>query len=101
MARDLIRDTDVNITTEGRPYLGAPLGSQQYVEGFIRSKLNLWKKAILSLTDIASSQPHAAYAAFTRGLSNLWLFLYRTILNAYYLLEFHPTIWNIIYMVFQ
>ena len=41
MARDLFKDTDVNITTEGKPYLGAPLGSQQYVEEFIWSKLNV------------------------------------------------------------
>ena len=33
------------------------------------------------------SQPHTAYAAFTHGLSNLWLFLCKTILNAHHLLE--------------
>ena len=47
------------------------LALQQYVEGFVWSKLDMWKKAILSLIDIASSQPHAAYACFMYCLLNL------------------------------
>ena len=47
----------------------------------------MWKKAILSLIGIASSQPHAAHVAFVHGLSNLWLLLCRTTPNACHLLE--------------
>lgn len=33
----------------------------------------------MSLSEIAVSQPHAAYAAFTHGLSHRWLYLVRTV----------------------
>ena len=32
VARDLFGDTVVNITSEGHPYLGAPLGTDDYVQ---------------------------------------------------------------------
>ena len=87
VARDLFKGTEVNVITEGRPYLGAPLGTSQYIEGFVQAKVDTWRTVILSLTEIASSQPHTAYSAFTHGLSNLWLFLCRTTPNIHHLLE--------------
>ena len=87
VARDLFSATNVQITTAGRPYLGAPLGSDQYIIEFIQSKADLWKSIVLSLSEIASSQPHAAYSAFTRGVSHLWEFLCRTTPNIAHLLE--------------
>ena len=41
-----------------------------------------------SLSNIASIQPHVAYAATTHGLTNKWSFLQRTVLNIGDL--FHP-----------
>ena len=32
-----------------------------------------------TISSLATTQPHAAYAAFTRGLANKWTFLARTI----------------------
>ena len=85
MGRDLFNATEVNVTTEGRPYLSAPLGTLQYSEGFVEAKVDTWRTVILSLTETASSQPHAAYSAFTHGLSNLWFFLRRTTPNIHHL----------------
>ena len=77
VARELFGDTNVHITTAGHPYLGAPLGSDQYVTEFIQSKVDFWKSIVLALSEIASSQPHVAYSAFTCGVSHLWEFLCR------------------------
>ena len=49
VARDLFSDTNVHITTAGRPYLDAPLGSDQYVTEFIQSKVDKWKSIVLVL----------------------------------------------------
>ena len=38
-----------------------------------------WTKEIEHLAKVAVSQPHAAYAAFTHGLSSRWTYLLRTI----------------------
>ena len=73
MATDPFDGTEVNVTTKGRPYLGAPLGTSQYIEGFVQAKVDTCRQrtVILSLNEIATSQPHVVYSAFTHGLSNL------------------------------
>ena len=71
----LFKDAGIKITSQGRPYLGSPLGSHDYIEDFIASKISLWTTAIDNLTEVAKSQPHVAYAAYTHGLSSIWSFV--------------------------
>ena len=59
--------------------MGAALGSRSFTEEYVTSKVNSWVKEIEKLTTFASSQPHAAYAAFTHGLSGKWTHLARTV----------------------
>ena len=73
-AQSLFRDTNIHITSEGRPYLGSPLGSQAYVESFVHAKVDSWRSVILSLAEVALSSPHAALAALTHGITSLWIF---------------------------
>ena len=42
-------------------------------------KVREWVKEIMDLSKIASTQPHAAYSAFTHGLSSHWAYISRTI----------------------
>ena len=76
--------TGVNITHEGRTHLGAAIGTQEYTESFVQSKLEKWNTELKSL---ASTQPHAAYSAFTHGLTSRWTYLARTTPNISTLLE--------------
>ena len=69
--------TNVNITCEGRPYLGAPIGTRQFVENFVRNKVSEWSADLSTLATIALTQPHAAFAAFTHGLSSRLSYLCR------------------------
>ena len=47
-------DTSVQVTTEGRPYLGAPLGSLlAYVSQFVCEKVDQWSKELSLLSQIA------------------------------------------------
>ena len=71
IVRDLFSATNMQITTSGRPYLGSPLGSDQFISEFIQSKVETWKSIVLALSEIALSQPHVAYFAFTHGVSHL------------------------------
>ena len=73
--------TGVNITPEGRPYLGTAIGSQEYVETHTEKKVNEWMSCVNQLTDIARTQPHAAFAALTHGLMSKWTYLSRTTPN--------------------
>ena len=73
--------TGVNVTPDGRPYLGAAVGSVKYVENYVESKVSSWLSNVCKLTTIAKTQPHAAYSALTHGLSSKWTYLCRTVPN--------------------
>ena len=68
----------MQVTTEGRPYLGAPLGSPAYVSQFVCEKVDQWSQELSLLSQIANTQPHAAFAAYTHGMQSRWSYLSRT-----------------------
>ena len=59
----IFANTGVNVTLDGRPYLGAAIGSQEYVAGQVESKVNDWISNMQCLATIAVTQPHAAFSA--------------------------------------
>ena len=77
-AREVFHDTNVNVTCHGRPYLGAPLGTSEYTKQYAQEKVNCWVGDLQLLADIAKTQPHAAYSAFTHGFSHKFSYLCRT-----------------------
>ena len=81
IAKELFSDTGVNITTEGKRHLGAALGAEPFVSTYVQNKVEKWTTQIKHLSQIAKTQPHAAYSAFTHGLSSKWTYLLRTIPN--------------------
>ena len=78
-ASAIFGDTNVKITCEGRPYLGSALGSRSYTDDFVTGKVEQWTKELKSLSKIATSQPHAAFAAYTHGMASKWSYISRTI----------------------
>lgn len=70
---------EVNITTEGQRHLGAVIGSQEFKDQYCREKVRVWKGEIETLSEIAKSQPHAAYIAFTKGYKSKFTYFMRTI----------------------
>ena len=77
-ASEIFQDTGVNITLEGRPYLGSAIGTTSYVRQLVREKVQEWVKNIKSLSEVATSEPHAAFYGYINGISKRWLFLMRT-----------------------
>ena len=85
-ASRIFAGSGVNITSDGRPYLGAAIGSQEFIEGYVRSKVQAWSADLSHLSEIALSQPHAAFSALTHGLLSKWTYLSRVIPNISHLL---------------
>jgi len=86
-AKSIFHDTHVNITSSGRPHLGAALGSKDFINQFVMDKVNIWNEQLVLLSEIAKSQPHAAYAAFIHGFVHKFSYLARTIPNIESLLQ--------------
>ena len=64
----LLPGTDVKVTSEGRPYLGAVFGTGEYIQSFVDSKVHQWVGELKQLASTARSQAHAAHAALTQRI---------------------------------
>ena len=78
LARSLFGDT-VNITTEGKRHLGAVIGSEEYKKEYCDELVNNWVNELNVLSDFATTQPHAAYIAYTKGFKSRFAYFLRTI----------------------
>ena len=76
----------MHITAEGRPYLGSPLGSPDFIKSFVQQKSEEWCGYLSSLSEVAAVHPHPAYSAFTHGTFGWWQYLCRTTPNISHLL---------------
>ena len=78
-ATTLFQGTGVSITAEGKRHLGAAIGTNSFVESYVKRKVSGWVHEVERLSSIAVTQPHAAYAAFTHGQTSKWTYLAKTI----------------------
>jgi len=77
-ARVVFDGSGVQITAEGRPYLGAPIGSDAFCNQFIANRITSYCQEISTLANIAAAEPQCAYAAFVHGVRHRWNYLFRT-----------------------
>ena len=70
--------TNVNVTSAGHPHLGVALGTPEYTNKFTSEKIDQLSSELRLLSEIAITQPHAAFAAFSHGFSSRWSYLSRT-----------------------
>ena len=64
--------------TPGTCHLGAALGTEEFQKSYVQKKVESWIQCIHTLADIANTEPHAVYTAYTHCLQNNWTFLCRT-----------------------
>ena len=65
------------ISTEGERYLGGAVGTSSCIRQYVKRKVECWVSELEKLSAIAETQPHAAYAAYTHGLSSKCNYLLR------------------------
>ena len=78
--------TGVRITMEGDRHLGSVIGTPEFKEEFVKTKVEEWVAELQRLAEIAKTEPHAAYTAFTFGIKHRWTFVMRTVPNIEHLL---------------
>ena len=64
---------------EGKRHLGAVIGSKEYKDAYCNEKVSKWGEELHLLSQIAGTQPHAAYTAFTKGYRSRFTYFLRTI----------------------
>ena len=75
----LLLGDKVNITMEGKRHLGAVIGSKAYKDQYCEKKVSKWVQELTSLSDIAKTQPQAAFIAFNNGYKSKFTYFQRTI----------------------
>ena len=78
-AKIIFGDTGVNITTEGRKYLGGYVGTKEGSENYVKELCDDWVSQLETLAEIARSEPQAAYSGFTAGFKHKLTYFIRTI----------------------
>ncbi|CAM1307783.1 Uncharacterised protein r2_g1768 [Pycnogonum litorale] len=78
LAREHFNETGVQFTSDGRTYLGSAIWTDDFVQKFVREKIETWIEEIKVLTNFAQQQPQCVYAAFTHGTISEWTYLTRT-----------------------
>ena len=71
----------IQLTRHGKQYLGSVIGKAEFIEAFVKMKIEGWINEIEQLSLISKTHPHVVYAAYTLVLSHKWKFLLRTIPN--------------------
>jgi hypothetical protein len=78
VAKSQFENTSINITSEGRCYLGSPIGSDSFVINVICEKIRDWISQLDKLTQIAHTQPHSAYSCLQHGFFNKFTYFFRS-----------------------
>ena len=86
-AQQIFKNTQINITTEGKKHLGASLGANTFKQEYIQEKVQDWVEQLKVLSQYAKADPHAAYAAFTFGFLQKWKYVQRTVNDINHLFE--------------
>ena len=76
-ANEIFQGTGISISTEGRRYLEGAIGITSFHNQLIDQKVREWVEEINTNSEIAKTEPHAAFAAFTHGLSSRWNYFLR------------------------
>ena len=71
--------TTVKITKDGKRHLGAVIGSPQYKDEYCEKMVDGWMNELENLTEVAKSQPQAAYIALTKAYKSKFTYFMRTI----------------------
>ena len=78
-AKQIFQSSKITITTEGHRHLGSVMGSKTFKESYIKELVSKWCEELTKLSEIAMTQPQAAYAAFTSGYKYKFSYFMRTI----------------------
>ena len=75
------------MNSKGKKNLGASIGSAVHKEEFVQEKVNKWILQIETLAEMAKTDPHSAYIAFTSSLRHRYTFCMRTIPNVAHIFQ--------------
>ena len=80
-AREMFGGTSINITADGRKYIGSYIGSESGCGKYAEELVSSWCNQLKVLSKIAKTELQAAYAAFVSGFKHKLTYCIRTMPN--------------------
>lgn len=80
-AKVIFRDTSINITCEGRKYLGGFIGTNTSRDEYAKDLVSNWNQQLQSLCKVAKSEPQAAFNGFCTGFRHKLTYHMRVLPN--------------------
>ena len=78
-ARTLFRGMGVVITDVGKSHVGSALATVEFLNSYVQNRVSSWVGEIEKLSEIAITQPQAAYMAFMHVFLHRWSYIARTV----------------------
>jgi len=80
-AQHIFDDTGIQIMSASWPYLGVPLGSQDFITDYTQDHISQWFQGLSQLSSITVTQSNAAFAVLMHGFLSKWNYYLRTTPN--------------------
>jgi len=81
LAKEIFADTTINVTCEGRKYLGGFIGTNQARDVYTNDLVSNWSLQLENLCKIAKSEPQAAFNGFCKGFRHKLTYHMRVLPN--------------------
>ena len=78
-AKMMFKPHGVNVSWSGERHLGAVIGTEEFRQEYVSTKVQQWVDSVQELSTIAVNEPQLAYSSYVKGLSHKWTYLQRTI----------------------
>ena len=73
-AEDMFKPLGIKIVT-GRRFLGGFIGGKEDVDQWFKEKIECWVGSVKKISNVAKTQPQAAFTGFTKSLQAEWAFI--------------------------
>ena len=80
-AQEVFEGTNIDLTTEGRKYLGGFIGNESGSGKYTEELVSSWCKQLKVLSIIVKTEPQAAYAVFVSRFKHKLAYYIRTLPN--------------------
>ena len=78
-AKEIFSNSNVRVTKDGERHLGAVIGTPEFKKEYVKKIVHDWEKEVKRLSDYATTEPQAAYAAFIYAIKQKWNYVMRTV----------------------
>ena len=80
-AEEMFKQLGIRVVT-GRRFLGGFIGGKEDVHQWLKQKIESWIGSVKKISNVAKTQPQAAFTGFTKSLQAEWAFIQQVMVDS-------------------